>query len=71
MVLSEMIKFLRYGDPTLYHLLSQFHITQREDHLAWGPKNLVPNPPALEKVSTESRSVTFSLTFGLKNEQSI
>ena len=43
MVLSEMIRFLKYDHPTLYWILSQFHFTWRSNHLALGPKSLVPS----------------------------
>ena len=42
MVLSEMIKFLKYGDPTLYQVRSRFHLTQRDNHKTVCPKTLVP-----------------------------
>ena len=47
MLLIEMIRFLRYDNPTFYRVLSQFCFTRRDDHSALGPKNLVPTPPPL------------------------
>ena len=44
MVLSEMIRFLKYDHSTLNRVLSQFKFTLRDGHTALGPKNLVPTP---------------------------
>ena len=42
MLISEMTRFLKYDRPTLYRVLSQFHLTGRDDHLVLVPKNVVP-----------------------------
>ena len=41
LVLSGMIRLLKYNQPTLYRVLSQFHFERRDDHPALRPKNLV------------------------------
>lgn len=39
LVLSGMIRFLKYDQSTLYNELSQFFFTRRADHPTPGPKN--------------------------------
>ena len=53
MVLSEMIRFLKYGHPTLCRVLSKFHFTQSNNQPTLGPKNVLGSdnvmflPPSL------------------------
>ena len=45
MILSEMTTFLKYDQPTLYRVLSQFHFRRRGKQPELGTKNLKPPTP--------------------------
>ena len=51
MLLREMIRFLKYDHRTLYRVLTQFHVTWRDDHRSLGSKNLVLIPRAFTHVT--------------------
>ena len=48
-----MVRFLKYDHPTLYRVISRFHLMQRDVHQAMGAKNLVPTPQPPELISFE------------------
>ena len=71
MVLSEMIRFLKYDHPTLYRVLRQFHLTRRVTTTQhWFHKTYYPHPHLLQHNLVISSScfnfahyILFNLTF--------